>query len=275
MDLGSTPEPPKKIKVVKADNKEVVHNPEYDSWVAKDQQLLSYLLNSLTKEALAPVAIAITLAEAWKALEEMFSAHSKARITNLRMKLAMLKKGNMATSTYFTKMCSIRDELATVGKVTNDDEMVHYILSGLDYECNSFVTSVLGRAGSISLVICTLNFYPMTCDWRCIRKEVSINPLPMLRPGDVVEEVAVEEVVVETTITILAVRTMLETTTAMVHPSPRDQSVRSGRRLDMRHRSASIDMTTMKKKMSNKITKHLALQQPMVTTQIGMLIVVH
>ena len=53
---GSVSEPAKTIEVDKVGKKENVHNPEYDSWIAKDQQLLSYLLNSLTKEALAPVA---------------------------------------------------------------------------------------------------------------------------------------------------------------------------------------------------------------------------
>jgi hypothetical protein len=53
---GSFPKPAKTLKVVKADNKkEVVPNLEYASWVAKDQQLLSYLLNSLTNYALAQV----------------------------------------------------------------------------------------------------------------------------------------------------------------------------------------------------------------------------
>src|SRR5687767_3922256 len=43
---GKTPEPPKMIEVAKADKKELVPNLEYDAWLAKDQQLLSYLLNS-------------------------------------------------------------------------------------------------------------------------------------------------------------------------------------------------------------------------------------
>jgi len=128
-----------------------VHNPEYDSWIAKDQQLLGYLLNSLIKEALAPVATTITSVEAWKALEEMFSAHSKAWVANLRMKLATLKKGSMSSSIYFNKMCSIRDELATAGKIINDNGMIQYILTGLGFEYNYFVTLVLGWIGSISL----------------------------------------------------------------------------------------------------------------------------
>jgi hypothetical protein len=181
--------------VAKADKKETVHNPEYDSWIAKYQQSLSYLLNSLTKEAFVPVttvtasakawqaleemfsasskarvtnlrmklatlkkgsmpssvrlmqlhedameeevvveavATTTTSAEAWQALEEMFSASSKAWVTNVRMKLATLKKGSMSSSVYFTKMWSICDELATIGKTIDNNEMIHYILTGLD-----------------------------------------------------------------------------------------------------------------------------------------------
>lgn len=113
--------------------------------------MLSYLLNSLTKDALAPVATATTAAEAWEVLERMFSAHSKARIANLRVLLSTTKKGNMSTSAYFTKMCSFKDELATVGKVIDDDEMVQFILNGFDFDYNPFVSSMLGRVGFLSL----------------------------------------------------------------------------------------------------------------------------
>ena len=149
---GTTTKPSKTLEVEKeGGKKEVIHNSEYSSWMAKDQQVLSYLLNSLSKEALAPVATATTAAEAWGTLERMFAAHSKARIANLRVLLSTTKKGNMSTSTYFTKMCSFRDELAAVGKIVDEDEMVHFVLNGLDYEYNSFVTSMMGRVGSLSL----------------------------------------------------------------------------------------------------------------------------
>jgi hypothetical protein len=92
-----------------------------------------------------PVAMATTSAEAWRRSKRC------SRVTNLRMKLATLKKGSMSSSVYFTKMCSIGDELATVGKIIGDDEMIHYILTGLDFEYNTFVTSILGRVESISL----------------------------------------------------------------------------------------------------------------------------
>lgn len=57
----------------------------------------------------------------------------------------------MTTSTYFTKMIGIKDELAAVGKDINDDEVVNQILNGLDYDYNPFVSSVIGRSDPITL----------------------------------------------------------------------------------------------------------------------------
>ena len=54
---GTTPKPPPTIKVEKADKTvEEVANPALATWLAQDQQVLSYVLNSLTKETLAQVA---------------------------------------------------------------------------------------------------------------------------------------------------------------------------------------------------------------------------
>jgi hypothetical protein len=107
--------------------------------------------DAMKEEAVVQAVVTATAsAKAWQALEEMFSASSKAWVTNLRMKLATLKKGSMSSSVYFTKMCSMCYELATIGKIDNN-EMIHYILAGLDFEYNMFVTSMLGRVGSISL----------------------------------------------------------------------------------------------------------------------------
>ena len=40
---------------MEGDKKQQVRNPKYTSWNVKDQQLLSYLLNSITKDLLAVV----------------------------------------------------------------------------------------------------------------------------------------------------------------------------------------------------------------------------
>ncbi|WVZ94115.1 hypothetical protein U9M48_040051 [Paspalum notatum var. saurae] len=144
---GTTKAPAKTLKVIGDDKKTeaVVPNPEYETWLVKDQQLLGYLLNSLTKEVLAPVATLSSAAEVWATLEGMYAAQSRARATNLRMQLVSLKKGSMTAAAYFSKMKSFGDELAAIGKKIEDDEMVSYILNGLDFDYNSLVSCSFSR----------------------------------------------------------------------------------------------------------------------------------
>lgn len=119
--------------------------------MAQDQQVLGHLLNSLTKDVLGQVATAPTAAEAWATLEGMFSAQSHARVTNLQMQLSTLKKGSMTTAVYFNKMKNLGNELAAAGKRVDDDEMVSFILAGLDFEYNPIISSVLGHTYPIPL----------------------------------------------------------------------------------------------------------------------------
>lgn len=71
---GSKKAPSKLIKAVKEDKtKEVISNPVYEAWLAQDQQVLGYLINSIHKEVLGQVAIMTTAAEVWATLENMFS----------------------------------------------------------------------------------------------------------------------------------------------------------------------------------------------------------
>jgi len=148
---GTTEEPSKIVEVVKDNKKQAVPNTEHDAWLAKDQQLLGYLLNSLHKDVLVQVVEVTTSAELWSALQRMFSARSLAQVTNLRVQLANLKKGNMSTPDYFAKMKAIKDELAAAGKGVCDEELVSYIVNGLGYDYNPFVSSVLGRSEPTSL----------------------------------------------------------------------------------------------------------------------------
>lgn len=83
---GSAKQPAKTLEVVNSDKtKVIVNNPEHDTWLAHDQQVLVFLYNSISKEILRQVAMLSSVAEVWEALEAMFSTQSRARVTNLRM----------------------------------------------------------------------------------------------------------------------------------------------------------------------------------------------
>ena len=53
-----------------------------------------------------------------------------------------MKKGYLSVSAYYTKMKGLADEMAAAGKKLDDDDIIEYILNGLDAEYNPFVSSM-------------------------------------------------------------------------------------------------------------------------------------
>jgi hypothetical protein len=101
---GLVPAPPKLVDVKTGDTVVQEANPEYAKWLAQDQQILSYLLTTMTREALLQVGAAETSAALWAAVDEIFSSQTRARAVNIRIALATTKKGAMTTSEYMSKM---------------------------------------------------------------------------------------------------------------------------------------------------------------------------
>ena len=119
---GSSAQPSLKIRVEKPDKTiEEVENPAYVTWIGQDQQLLAYLLSSMTKEILVQVSSHDHAAQVWKAITEMFSSQSRSKILQLRSQLSREKKGDMSASAYYSKMKGLADELAAAGKKIDDD----------------------------------------------------------------------------------------------------------------------------------------------------------
>lgn len=52
---------------------------------------------------------------------------------------------------YVGKMKSLADDMASAGKLVDDEELISYILAELDFDYNSVVSSVTGRTGPISV----------------------------------------------------------------------------------------------------------------------------
>jgi hypothetical protein len=67
------------------------------------------------------------------------------------MALATTQKGNMSLTEYVNKMRKLGDDMALAGKPFDDEEMVSYILAGLDIEFNPVVLAVLAHVEPISI----------------------------------------------------------------------------------------------------------------------------
>ncbi|XP_071681537.1 uncharacterized protein [Lolium perenne] len=87
----------------------------------------------------------------WGAIESMFAAQSRSRVLQLRFALSNTKKGNRMAADYYSKMVQLGDEMASTGKVLDEDEMVSYILAGLDMEYNSLVSAMAARVEPVTL----------------------------------------------------------------------------------------------------------------------------
>jgi hypothetical protein len=81
----------------------------------------------------------------------MFASQNRARIVNTRLALATTSKGGQTVTEYVGKMRTLLDEMAAAGKPIDDDELLTYILTGLDMEFNPVVTSLLAMKETITV----------------------------------------------------------------------------------------------------------------------------
>jgi hypothetical protein len=61
-------------------------------WYATDQQVLAYLLLSLSREIMAQVTICNTAVSTWDIIESMFTSGTRDRSINTRIALATMRK---------------------------------------------------------------------------------------------------------------------------------------------------------------------------------------
>jgi hypothetical protein len=71
-------------------------------------------------------------AAVWNTFESSFGSQTRARAVNIRIALATMRKGNMTITEYVNKMRALGDEMSAAGKPLDYEEMVSYILAGLD-----------------------------------------------------------------------------------------------------------------------------------------------
>jgi hypothetical protein len=110
-------------KEIKEDGKaHMLPNPEFEDWDAADQQVLSYLLGSLSKYILVHVALCTTATKAWVAIQGVFASQTRARTVNTRLALGTTRKGNLPITEYFSKMKALGDEMAAAGRTLEDEE---------------------------------------------------------------------------------------------------------------------------------------------------------
>lgn len=101
---GATQAPPALIDAKDGEATVKASNPAFEMWITADQQVLGFLLSTLSKEILTQVISMESAAQVWKAITEMLSSQSRARALNTRLALATTLKGDLSVSDYISKM---------------------------------------------------------------------------------------------------------------------------------------------------------------------------
>uniref|UniRef100_A0A452Z3B8 CCHC-type domain-containing protein n=1 Tax=Aegilops tauschii subsp. strangulata TaxID=200361 RepID=A0A452Z3B8_AEGTS len=81
----------------------------------------------------------------------MFSSQSLSRVNNISTALINAQKGNQSVATFFAAMRGLADELAAAGKPIQDDELISYIIHGLDQEYQPLVSVLDARITPVTL----------------------------------------------------------------------------------------------------------------------------
>ncbi|KAE8779146.1 hypothetical protein D1007_47873 [Hordeum vulgare] len=103
------------------------------------------------KEVLVQVKSIAHANEVWMALANMFSSHSLSHVNNICIVLAKAQKGNQTVTAYFVQMRSLANEIVVANKPIPDEELVLYILAGVDMEYQRLVSALDARTTMVSL----------------------------------------------------------------------------------------------------------------------------
>ncbi|XP_068652605.1 uncharacterized protein [Aristolochia californica] len=115
-----------------------------NSWTRNNNMVISWILNSVSKELSASVIFAASAREIWLDLRDRFQQRNGPCIFQLKRELMNLRQDKDSVSTYFTKLKTIWEELrnyhphcfcgkCSCGGVTNlnDHHHMEYIMSFL------------------------------------------------------------------------------------------------------------------------------------------------
>jgi hypothetical protein len=83
-------------------------------------------------------------------LADLYSLQSRARAVNMWIALATTKKLHLSFTDYYSKMCHYADELAATGAPLRDDELIAYVLAGLNEDYNPVFTAIVARTDPIT-----------------------------------------------------------------------------------------------------------------------------
>lgn len=111
-------------------------NPSFEEWVADDQMLLGWLLNSMTIDIATQLMHCENSKQLWDEAQSLAGAQSRSQLTYLKSEFHGTRKGNLKMEEYLTKMKKLTDQLKLAGNPVTISDLIIQILNGLDSDYN-------------------------------------------------------------------------------------------------------------------------------------------
>ncbi|KAJ0092460.1 hypothetical protein Patl1_27129 [Pistacia atlantica] len=116
-------------------------NLAYVVWQKKDVCLLGWILASLSEKLVSTVYGLETSKQVWSVLQAHFSSQSRSRISHLKRQLQTLTQGTNSCSEYLENAKSLADQLVATSKLVDDQDLISFLLGGLQSSYTPFITS--------------------------------------------------------------------------------------------------------------------------------------
>jgi hypothetical protein len=136
---GSEPCPPKYV-TDETGNLTTIVNPDYSLWHRKDQCILSWFNTTMSDRMLSSLYGLKTARQVWTTLATRYASQSKARISYLKRQLQTLNQGSKTCLEFLNETKSCASLLAAAGQPIEDDDLISYVLGGLNSSYTTFIT---------------------------------------------------------------------------------------------------------------------------------------
>ena len=96
-----------------------MNSKEYEAWLRPDSMVISWILNSISKDIVDAFLYTNTAKELWDELGERFGECNGPLIYHIQREIASISQGTMSVSQYYTKIKKAWDELNCLMPVPN------------------------------------------------------------------------------------------------------------------------------------------------------------
>jgi hypothetical protein len=116
-------------------------NPNFLVWRKKDQFVLAWLNATLSEKVLSMVYGLTTAQQVWAHMAKRFTPTCRTRISTLRRQLQTINQVTKTCTDYLLTAKSLADQLAAIGKGVDDEDLISYVIGGLNPSYHTFVTT--------------------------------------------------------------------------------------------------------------------------------------